>query len=130
LFEVVAVDFPSNKRRWFIKLLQLLLTPIQQCVVLFHNLTIINDSKFINVYGNLVNDGINPTVVSGGGEVYYDMLKLIGRLTIKVPENKNDLNYQRVFFQTSIDIEKFFNGIGGHFLMKQVMRDLRDRSFH
>jgi hypothetical protein len=81
--------------------------------LIIHQIDLKNNLKFFDVNVTLINDGVRNTLISGTGEFYFDLLKMTVKLLVRLPENDRDENYQRVFFRTSIDLTKFFNGIGG-----------------
>jgi hypothetical protein len=64
-------------------------------------------------------------LISGTSELKLDILKLTARIIIRVPENEKDSNFQRDLFQTSVDFEKFLKGIGGNWVTRGIMADLR-----
>lgn len=39
----------------------------------------------------------------------------------KIPADGNDKNYEKEFLRTSLDVQKFFNGVQGSFLTKNIM---------
>jgi hypothetical protein len=73
----------------------------------------------------MFNDGIHSSILCSAIDLRVDLLKLIVRLIIRSQENEQDRDYQHVFFQTSIDAEKFLKGIGGVMFLKGFVRDLK-----
>jgi hypothetical protein len=73
----------------------------------------------------MFNDGIQSSILCGALDLRVDLLKLIVRLIIRNQEDEQDRDYQHVFFQTSIDAEKFLKGIGAIMFLKGFIRDLK-----
>jgi hypothetical protein len=81
--------------------------------LIINRVDFINNLKLFDVNVTLNNDGIHATLISATGKYQFDLLKMTMKLLVRLPENDRDENYQRVFFRTSIDLTKFYNGIGG-----------------
>lgn len=70
----------------------------------------------------LINDGVHDTVASADFDLKCDLEKFKVEVIMKLPENEKDEKYKREFFRTSVDVAKFFNGVGGsNFIMKVIM---------
>lgn len=55
-------------------------------------------------------------------DVKVDLEKLKFEITARTPENDRDENFKREFFRTSVDVSKFYAGIGGSsFIMRPIM---------
>jgi hypothetical protein len=97
----------------------------QECLVIFHNITIDSNLQIVNISSEILNDGVHATLISGSGDLHYDLLKLTARLIIRVPESDSDKRYNREIFQTSVDIEKFLKGVGGNWFTREIMKDIK-----
>ena len=51
-------------------------------------------------------------------QFFVDIQKMLISLTINIPMDANDQEYQKEFFRTAIDADKMFRGVHGNFAIK------------
>lgn len=91
--------------------------------MIIHHLNVDKDIQFVNFTSSVLSDGTHSSLMTVISELFVDIEKLTARFSVKLPENQKDEDYKRVFFRTSIDIEKFFKGIDGNYITKAIMGD-------
>jgi hypothetical protein len=90
----------------------------QECVIIVDRVSINCNYQFINGTLNLFNDGIHDSVINGAIQTFVVMEKVTAHCKIRVPSNEYDQQYQKVLYQSSINLEKFYKGVTGNFLVK------------
>lgn len=91
---------------------------------MFTDRTIIScDKNVATISVNLVNDGVNDTVISLTTTISAEIAKVVMNIIIKVQDNDGDQDYQKTIFSTSVDVEKLINGTRGSYLFSSLMEN-------
>lgn len=84
-------------------------------------LLVSNNYKYNNQTFNVSNDGVHDSLVNSTYISAVDIERMILNFKVKVPANELDENYQKDFFQTTIDVEKFLKGVRGNYVINTFM---------
>ena len=82
------------------------------------------NENIVNLTITLINDGIHDTVSNITIETFVEIEKVVSTVVIKIPASSKDKEYQREVFRTSIDFQRFFNGVEGGFISKVIRENL------
>lgn len=74
--------------------------------------------NYVNLTITSFNDGIHDTLVNVTFRTFVVLQKMAMTIKIRVPINEKDNNYQKEFFQTSIDLSKLYYGARGNYVTK------------
>lgn len=77
--------------------------------------------KLTNVTFHLNNDGVHDTAFNMTQELFVDVQKVKAIVNINMQENDEDQEYRRLFFKTTLDYEKLFNGVYGNYFSRALM---------
>jgi hypothetical protein len=70
------------------------------------------------------NDGLQTYTTNSTYEVFQPVTRLTLFITIKIPKTPADKNFQKVFFKTSVDVEKTVSGIQNNYITSAVVDNL------
>lgn len=97
---------------------------IQECTVLVHHIAVSYNEKLATLWFNISNDGIHDSLINVTSEFFVDFEKITCNVKINIPENKNDQNYRREVHKTSLDLQKFFEGVQGSFFSRVMLENI------
>lgn len=74
---------------------------------------------FVNI--SFFNDGIHDSIANATLKSFVVIHGMTLNVAIKSPESVNDVNYQRMFLQTSLTVEKHLQGVRSNFIIGYLL---------
>lgn len=106
----------------------------KNCILLAKRVSYDPENKFGTVNISIFNNWKDSSVINFTAHYVQTVLKMKVAVSIMFPENENDQEYRRQFFQTTIDVNKIFSEVKGSFVIKPAMetfaKSLVDRVPH
>lgn len=79
-----------------------------------------SDKKLANISISTFNDGIHNALINARFEFYSNVQNVFIKLQIRLPETPNDSKYEKIFFQSNVNVRKVLEGVRGNSLISLV----------
>lgn len=95
----------------------------QQATIVINRLEQDCNKEILNISITFSNQKNHDTSFNCTAETYAVLLKILVEGKLYLPEDKNDENFQRLFFRTSVDVEKVLKNNYGNVIVQTVLEN-------